>query len=155
MMSYFSGLCFSSCMRSGWPFVVHQFHAQLAIGAVLLGVGGVVDQFVFGADVLVDLEKMSGISRRKAREVARAAGQAGKVFIWLSACSMVMLSPLRMTAASWRESAGGDGVDGDVLRRLHLLENLVQRELGERVAPEAMRMMYLRPSMRSSRSSPS
>jgi hypothetical protein len=47
-------------------FVVHQLHAQLAIGAVLLGVGGPVDQLVFGADVLVDLlEKMSGISPEK------------------------------------------------------------------------------------------
>ena len=69
------------------PFVVDQFDAQLAIGAVLLGVGGMVDELVLRADVLVDVARRSRASRRQKRGKKDIPPVIfAKVFISLSAC---------------------------------------------------------------------
>ncbi len=67
-------------------FVVHQLHAQLALGAVLLGVGGAVDQLVLGADVLVDVVHIVGQFARKRGAKCMPPVRSEKVFISLSAC---------------------------------------------------------------------
>ena len=50
-------------LEAQWlPFVIHQFYAQLAIGAILLGVRRVIHQLYFDRIALLISAKMSGIS---------------------------------------------------------------------------------------------
>src|ERR1700722_15844440 len=97
----------------GLAFVIHKLHAEFAVGAVLLQVGGVINQLILRADVGVDLVEDVGILAREARKVGGAAGQVGKGPHLVVALQVV--DAVSAAADGTRKATRRDGVDGDVL----------------------------------------
>jgi len=123
----------------GMAFVVYKLDLDAAVGAVLLGVAGVVDDLVLAANGFIDDTEVVRGFGDEARLKAHAAGHVGKGAHLVVGLQIVHIAELLVEAAAAfshgaDESTGGDGEDGDIGGFADLVEHLVEGELGEGVA---------------------
>jgi len=126
----------------GMAFVVDQEDLDLAVTAVVFGVGGAVGEDVFVADGVVDLAEDVGERALEERIEAHTTGQCGEgVHLVLRLKVVHIGDPSAHASAAFAhlvdERARADGEDGDVGAGLDLGEDLVEGELGESVAAGA------------------
>ena len=141
--------------------VIYELDLEFAETAVLLGVERVVDEFVLGADGLIDGPEIVRQFADEARSEEHAAGHSGRRSA--SGCRPGG-NPFRGSghpppprpSDMMRETAPVETVKMVTSGVFLTLSRILSRVILEKVSrPEAMRMMYFWPSMRLSRSSPS
>ncbi len=118
-------------------FVVDQKNFDLAVGAVVLVVGGAVGEDVLVADGLVDLGEDVGELALEDGGEAEAAGHPGKGLHLVLGLEVVEFAWTAAAAHLVQHGSGADGEDGDVWSALNFGEDLVEGELGEGVAARA------------------
>ncbi len=129
----------------------------VAVGAVVAVVGGAVGEDVLVADGVVDLGEVVGELASKDGAEAEAASHGSEGFELVLGLEVVEVTDASAHAGASvhlvKEGAGADGEDGDILTALTLARILSRVSLEKVSRPVPMRMMYLRPSMRLTRSS--
>src|ERR1019366_323105 len=119
----------------------HQFYLQLAIGAVLLGVGGLVGDGVLITDRLGHFPENVRQFTHQPRSIAAASGHPGEGVYLVLGLNVVHQRRGNIGIPSSRGVhpmqggvAGTDGIDGYVGRGLDLFENGVESDLAEGIA---------------------
>ena len=137
----FEGLVFFVLHAEGMAFVVDKQNFDLAIGAVVFGVGGTVGEDVFVADGVADGGEDVGERSLEHRVEAEPPGHGGEGAHLVFSLEVVHAANRAHAAACVGqladECAGANGEDRDVGCGFDLGEDLIESELGERVAAGA------------------
>jgi hypothetical protein len=135
------GLVFFVLHAEGMAFVVDEQDFDLAIGAVIFGVGGAVGEDVLVADGVADGGEDVGersLEHRVEAETTRHGGEGAHLVLSLEVVHAADGAHAAACVGQLAdERAGANGEDGDVGSGFDLGEDLVEGELGEGVAASA------------------